>query len=277
MFIGAPPTCCQQETKAETMPASTHWLLDASTVAQRHAIMSVYLLICPRANVKGTAFLLSNGIMVSNWHVVSGCSAEELIASSSSGREVKFAKMITDADRDLALLRPVTTLQGGLVLGNDGDPPLEKRVSTWGFPLMYNGPAPLLSIGYVAGYSEERAGNRTVKHLVINGAFNPGNSGGPLLEEPENKLIGIVVAKYHLYPPYVKETIETLAYKPRGGFNSGRFSIPQPDGTQKTLMDDQVIGLMLEEFYKTTQVMIGEAISIGELKEFLASKENELR
>jgi len=34
---------------------------------------------------------------------------------------------------------------------------------------------------------------------------------------------------------------------------------------------------MLEEFYKTTQVMIGEAISIGELKEFLASKENELR
>jgi S1-C subfamily serine protease len=185
--------------------------------------------------------------------------------------------MVTDTDRDLALLRPLTTLEGGLVLGNDGDPPLEKRVCTWGFPLMYNGPAPLLSVGYVAGYSEERAEKRTVKHLVINGAFNPGNSGGPLLEEPENKLIGIVVAKYHLYPPYVKEAIETLAYKPHGGFSSGRFSIPQPDGTQKPLMDDQVIGLMLEEFYKTTQVMIGEAISISELKEFLASKENELR
>ena len=113
--------------------------------------------------------------------------------------------------------------------------------------------------------------------MVINGAFNPGNSGGPLLEGPENKVIGVVVAKYHLYPPYVRETIEVLAHKPRGGFSSGRFSIERPDGSKGFIPEDQVIGFMLEEFYKTTQVMIGEAISVTELKELLATKRKELR
>lgn len=34
---------------------------------------------------------------------------------------------------------------------------------------------------------------------------------------------------------------------------------------------------ILDEFYKTTQAMIGEAISVSELKAFLAAKAKELK
>ena len=142
LSITTPPMGCQQQPEQHTVPASTQWLLGASTVPQRRAIKSVYLLKCPKANVKGTAFLLASGVMISNAHVVAGCSAEELVAVSSLAKEVRFSKMITDNDRDLALLRPTTRLEGGLALANEGNPPLEKRVCTWGFPLTYNGPAP---------------------------------------------------------------------------------------------------------------------------------------
>jgi len=58
-------------------------------------------------------------------------------------------------------------------LGDDkvlkaGDP-----VTTWGFPLIYNGPAPLLSVGYLSGFEAVQQGDKVVKHLVANGAFNP--------------------------------------------------------------------------------------------------------
>ncbi len=48
-------------------------------------------------------------------------------------------------------------------------------------------------------------------------------------------------------------------------------------GNRVTFSEAQVLAVVLEQFYRTTQVMIGEAISLSELKAFLASKETELR
>ena len=257
-------------------PTATRWLLESATPTQRASINSVFMLACPKSGKKGTAFLLRSGTIVSNEHVVRGCRAEDLWARSPTNTTVRFSSLITDGDRDLALLRPTERLQGGLELSTHSDPGLEARVTTWGFPLSHEGPAPLLSVGYVAGYDSRAAESRTIKRIVVNGAFNPGNSGGPLLEHVSNKVIGVVVTKWTLFSPLAESV--TQGFKTgRGVSTFGRFSILQADGTARTVSDQEATAATLQEFYDQVQVMIGEAISVEELRAFLREKEGELR
>jgi len=263
----------EQKPEGGVIPTATQWTLDAAGPTQRTAIRSVFLLYCPNTKMKGTGFLLKDGLVVTNAHVVTGCTPEQMIGMSSTGSQLRFKKMAKDEAADLALLRPSTALSGGLELGSDQDPAVGTAVSTWGFPLSYNGPPPLLSVGYVAGYSQEQVGSRTVKHVVVNGAFNPGNSGGPLFRSNDDKVIGVVVAKFHLYPPYVEQAITTLANTKSGLVYTGT----DEHGNRVERSEAQVLAMILEQFYRTTQVMIGQAISVSELKAFIASKQRELQ
>jgi S1-C subfamily serine protease len=149
------------------VPVATQWLLDAAGPTQRSAIKSVLLLICQPDGAKGTGFLLKNGLVITAAHVVGTCSAAQVVGLTSMGRSVQFSRLAKDLDKDLAALKPSTSMAGQLQLAPDGEPALETVVKTWGYPLMYNGPAPLLSVGYVAGYiAEASAHGDPVKHLV---------------------------------------------------------------------------------------------------------------
>ncbi len=256
----------QKPEDPQAVPTAVQWTLDAAGPTQRTAIKSVVLLYCPNSNMKGTGFILREGLVVTNNHVVEGCSAQEMKADPFGQSEFGFDKMATDARVDLAVLRPTKHFSEGLELAPDTDPAIGTTVSTWGFPLTYNGPAPLLSVGYVAGYVKDGANGQEVKHIVVNGAFNPGNSGGPLFRSTDNKVIGVVVAKFRLYPPYVEEGINVLAH-PNIGF--GGYTFTDEHGRTQNLMESQVTAKILEQFYKTTQVMIGEAISVSEVRAFL--------
>lgn len=264
-----------QPDDAQAVPVATQWTLQAVPLGQKTTVKSVLLIECRKAGHKGTAFLLESGTVVTNNHVVKGCTAGELWARSPMGQTVTFAKMATDDERDLAILRPSEPLNGGLEIGPDVDPPPEAKVKTWGFPLSYEGFAPILSIGYVAGYIPRKAGDRTVKHLVVNGAFNPGNSGGPLILEGSNQVVGIVVTKWTLFSPNIETAIFGLNHSP--SMSSSSVTQTLPDGTKHTLMNEQVTALALQEFYEVAQVMIGEAISASELRAFLREKEASLR
>lgn len=193
-------------------------------------------------------------------------------ADPFGSQEFGFSKMVTDKGVDLALLRPSKHLTGGLQLAPDTDSQIGASVNTWGFPLMYNGPAPLLSVGYVAGYVKDGANGKEVKHIVVNGAFNPGNSGGPLFRSSDNKVIGVVVAKFHLYPPLVQQAIQAMANQ-RSGV---AFEGTDEHGNRTTYVEAQVTAMVLEQFYRTTQVMIGEAISVSELRKFLNKSKAEV-
>ncbi|MDP9268224.1 MAG: serine protease [Acidobacteriota bacterium] len=254
-------------------PLATTWTLDAAAPQQKTAIKSVLLIACSATGLKGTGFLVRSGVIVTNHHVVAGCAAGQVVGITSSGVRVTFSGMVTDADVDLAALKPSVPLKGGLTLGTDRHPKLGTTVSTWGYPLIFNGPAPLLSVGYVAGYSEDESNGKRVKHIVVNGAFNPGNSGGPLLTEHDGRVVGVVVAKFHLYPRIVKDAIEVLAKNPSGVV----YTATDANGQPKNLSEAQVVAIVLEQFYKTTQVMIGEAISVSELRRFLEANKAQLR
>jgi S1-C subfamily serine protease len=252
------------------VPVATQWVLDAAGPTQRNSITSVFLLVCPVTQKKGTAFLLSSGMVVSNEHVVHGCDTTNLFGSTPKADRITFRKIVVDADRDLALLRPAVALKGGLELGSDVDPKLGSAVSTLGFPLIYNGPAPLLSVGYVAGFNAVKVGNRTVKHIVVNGAFNPGNSGGPVFFSQDNKVVGVVVWKRNLFSNTVLTVINDL-YHPnlRSSTNLVRT---MSDGSTQGISQQEAIATVLEEFYGMVQVMIGEAISVSELRAFIAER-----
>jgi S1-C subfamily serine protease len=193
------------------IPISTKWVLDAAGEVGRTAIKSVYIIICLRTSSKGTGFLLENGHIITNEHVIRGCNAAEVLAQSPFDEKITFSKILIDAERDLAILTPSRKLEGGLVLNSDGDLDVGTIVSTWGFPLGYNGPAPLLSVGYLAGFMDYSIGAKILKHLIVNGAFNPGNSGGPLFKSNDNKVIGVVVSKHAPISKFHVSALKALA------------------------------------------------------------------
>jgi len=249
----------------KNIPISTKWLLDAAGESGRSAIKSVYLIYCSKTNFKGTGFLLLNGPIITNEHVINGCVASDIIAKSSFGNKFYFKKLISDNFKDLAILIPKNKLNGGLTLGDDSNLKPGTIVSTWGFPLGYNGPAPLLSVGYLAGFTDNSSNTKTLKHLVVNGAFNPGNSGGPLFISNDDKVIGVVVSKHAPISNFHLSAIEAL-----GNNRSGvTFTTSDSKGNEQTFVESQLVAGLLKYFRDLTQVMIGEAISVSELKSFL--------
>jgi S1-C subfamily serine protease len=175
-------------------------------------------------------------------------------------------------------------LHGGLELATNENVGMGERVNTWGFPLIYNGPAPLLSVGYVSGVYQASADNfcdptrsprnLKFKHIIVNGAFNPGNSGGPLCLFGQNRVIGVVIWKRIAFSNQVKVAIEGF-HHPRASM-AGTFSERQSDGTFKQVSNEEVIARVLEEFYNKVQVDIGEAVSVSELRTFLKEHAGEL-
>lgn len=250
----------------ESVPVATKWLLDAAGETGRSAIKSVYLVVCTKTSQKGTGFLLRSGQIITNDHVIRGCQAADIFAVSSFGEKVIFSKSSSDAIRDLAVLFPKNKLDGGLTLGSsDKNLSVGTAVSTWGYPLGYNGPAPLLSVGYLSGYKAEMKGEISVKHLIVNGAFNPGNSGGPLFEATDNKVIGVVVSKHAPITQFHLSALNALANNKSGVV----FTVTDEKGNQIQFVESQIVADLLEYFRTLTQVMIGEAISISELRTFL--------
>lgn len=117
----------------------------------------------------------------------------------------------------------------------------------------------------MSGYKAEMKGNISVKHLIVNGAFNPGNSGGPLFQATDNKVIGVVVSKHAPINQFQLSALNALANNKSGVV----FTATDEKGTQIRFVESQLVADLLEHFRSLTQVMIGEAISVSELRTFL--------
>ncbi len=235
-------------------------VLDAAGPKQRKSLNAIYLIACPNVGF-GSGFLLDKGIMVTNLHVVATCSEQTLVEISTANKHVKFSRIIRDAGRDLAVLLPAEKLSNGLKLAAKDGPAPGTTVSTWGYPFGYNGISPLLSVGYVSGYREDTSNCKAVKHIVVNGAFNHGNSGGPLMISRDNEVIRVVVLTFNFYPRGIKQIIDNLSNEKYGLM----WTVTNPDGSKQDVSEAKITAMVLNEFYEKTQVMIGEAISGSEL------------
>ena len=105
------PTFGQKENAAECgeehsrVPVDTQLTLDAAPKMQRPAIRSVLLLQCKKTSKKGTAFVVSGDVVVTAAHVICGCEASDLEATTTLGRKIPFLKVVRDDGLDLAALK----------------------------------------------------------------------------------------------------------------------------------------------------------------------------
>lgn len=252
-------------------PISTKWLLDASEESNQQVINSVYLIYCHKTQSKGTGFAIKSGQIITNWHVVENCTANDVIAISSDAKQYNFVSIVVDKNRDLAILTPHILANSELELvGQKVE--TETKVLTWGHPLGYNGPSPVLSVGYLAGFSvyQKDRNSPQVKRYIINGALNPGNSGGPLFLAGTNNVVGVVVAKHAPITPFLLSALDALK-KNKSGL---QFTATNENGKQISISESQLVADLLQHQRQMTQVMLGEAIVTEELIAFL--KENDI-
>ena len=137
----------------------------------------------------GTGFFISeNGHIVSNFHVIDGCNE---IFLQHSGKQIKTTLIATDKVNDLALLS--TNVQPHYVFGMDpiNVYPLQE-IYVAGFPF---GERISSSVKFTKGVISALSGiGNNYSEIQIDAALQPGNSGGPIVDEFGN-VIGVAVAK----------------------------------------------------------------------------------
>ena len=141
----------------------------------------------------GTAFAVAPQFLVTNQHVVNGCSTVSVLTSEGP----KAATVVSvEASTDLALLR-VLGLRGAIA--SLRSPPiiaLGEPITVFGFPLV----GTLSSSGnFTGGLVSALQGLRnSVGGIQITAPVQPGNSGGPVMDAA-GLIVGVVQAKLDAY------------------------------------------------------------------------------
>jgi S1-C subfamily serine protease len=138
----------------------------------------------------GTGFAVrGDGYILTSYHIISGADS---IAVSYQSRKHVTAKLIKHSStNDIALLKINEKTPQYLELEEPGNVNIGERVFTIGFPVMeLLGAEPKYSEGTIsslAGFYDEAS------FMQISVPVQPGNSGGPLLNE-KGKVVGIITA-----------------------------------------------------------------------------------
>jgi S1-C subfamily serine protease len=143
-----------------------------------------------RLFASGSGFVVADGVVLTNRHVVRECSA--IMARNARNEVVAAGLVASDERRDLALLGVPKAFGPPLVFRSSPTVERGESVVTYGFPLsgvLSSGPS--LTTGSVSALSGLRD---NPLHFQISAPVQPGNSGGPLLDA-QSHVIGVVVAK----------------------------------------------------------------------------------
>jgi hypothetical protein len=137
----------------------------------------------------GTGFFISReGTLLTNYHVVQGCTSVALYHTG-----VKYPSSILASDRtnDLAILNSSKKSNQYFKVNKDG-PELLEEIFVAGYPLGLKVSNSLKVSGgrvsSLAGYGDNYS------NFQIDAAMNPGNSGGPIINKKGN-VVGIAVAQ----------------------------------------------------------------------------------
>ena len=147
---------------------------------------------------EGTGFIVdSDGIVVTNFHVVEGAVALHVI--TADGRRVAARAIGGDSNADLAVLKIDAADLPTVPLGHSDGLRLGESVVALGFALdLEGGPSVTSGIVSATGRTIEAGGpgqpTRTYEDLIqTDAAINPGNSGGPLVDL-RGRVVGINTA-----------------------------------------------------------------------------------
>ena len=141
----------------------------------------------------GSGFILTeDGYVVTNYHVVEGASAIDVILHDDTTYPAELVGQ--DATNDIAVLKVEATGLPAAALGSSNALNIGDMVAAIGNPL--GELASTQTIGYVSGINREVTTDNTIISMIqTDAAINPGNSGGPLFNM-YGQVIGITTAKY---------------------------------------------------------------------------------
>jgi len=148
----------------------------------------------------GTGFIVQNGYIITNNHVVAGLgSGGSMKIVFSDGKESSATVKGTSPANDVAVIKPETTHNlPPLELGNSDDLAQGDPVIAVGSPLGLQGSVTTGIISALNRVVPTQDENGTDSHVIValqtDAAINPGNSGGPLIDATTGKVIGMNTA-----------------------------------------------------------------------------------
>ena len=176
-------------TPAQLYASSVNSVVAISTTIQQNSYYGP-----TEGSSAGSGFILSeDGYVITNYHVVEGATAIEVI--THDGSEYPATLVGYDATNDLAVLDVDAENLSAAPLGSSTDLVIGDMVVAIGNPL--GELASTQTVGYVSGIDREVStdGLTTISMIQTDAAINPGNSGGPLFNM-HGEVIGITTAKY---------------------------------------------------------------------------------
>lgn len=168
--------------------------LTATQIYQRASAGVVSIkAVTPQGEDSGTGIVLTEqGLILTNDHVIAGASGISVSASASSGTARTATLVGEEANSDLALIRVDPSGLGlkPLKLVSSSSVQVGDAVYAIGNPYGLN---ETLTRGIVSALGREIAapdGAKIIGAIQTDAALNPGNSGGPLLNE-QGEVIGV--------------------------------------------------------------------------------------
>ena len=136
----------------------------------------------------GTAFFINNkGYLISNYHVVEGCKLAPRI--NYNNKEIKAKIVASDKTLDLVLLSSDITGNKFLNFSKDQPKKLQEIIAS-GYPL---GKYLSSDLKFTRGIISSLKGfEDNINQIQIDAALNPGNSGGPIVNE-NGELVAVAV------------------------------------------------------------------------------------
>ena len=268
IIVGATTGALADNDELSHVPVAAPIDTDSAGRGGNIAIQSVVRVVCQQQDSMGTGFLHKSGKIITAAHVVENCGVPILILSN--GVQVPAKTIASDADGDLAIIDPSVAINApSLSISSKSEFAIGTQVSTWGFPGGYNGMAPLLGVGYLAGVEAIKLPSGTiVRRVVVNAAFNRGNSGGPLIQIETGEVIGVVSSKLAPMSQQALQVLSALENQNSGFVYSGKKS----DGSTVTFTEGQLVGMVLHELREQIQLVIGMTIPVEDLRGYLTDQ-----
>lgn len=161
----------------------------------------------PRPRSLGSGFVLEDGIVITNNHVIDG--ADEIVVRFSDRRELTAELVGADPRSDLAVLRVQAEDLPKVTLGDSDRLKVGEWVLAIGSPFGFDYSVTAGIVSAKGRSLPTELNENYVPYLQTDVAINPGNSGGPLFN-----LAGEVVG------------INSQIYSNSGGFMGVSFAIP---------------------------------------------------